>query len=118
MQLADNNPLRTVDDERTLRSHERNLAHIHLFFLGTLVIPELERHMQRRAEGLSFPLTLEGRHLRFTDVIADKIQDDLIVVTLDGEYFTKDSLQSDILSPAWRNIFLKEFHIGIELDLN
>ena len=118
MKLADDDAFSTVDHERPLWCHQRDFAHVDLFFFGALVIPKLESHMQRRTEGLPLPLALQCRHFWFTNVVTDKIQDYFIVITLDRKHLPEDSLQSHILSPARRNVLLQKFHIGIELDFN
>ena len=64
MQLADDDSFRPVDHERPLRGHERDFAHVNFFFLRPLFFAELESDMERRAEGLAFPLRLERAQLR------------------------------------------------------
>ena len=54
MQLGDDDALGAVDDERALRRHERDFAHVNFLFLRPLLFLELEGDMQRRAEGLAF----------------------------------------------------------------
>ena len=60
MQLRNDDALRAVDHERARRRHERDLAHVNLFFLGPLLFLELEGNVERRAEGLAFALRFEG----------------------------------------------------------
>ncbi len=54
MQLADNNPLRAIDDEGALRRHQRQLAHEHFLFLSPGLIFQDESYMQRGTVGLTF----------------------------------------------------------------
>ena len=59
MQLTDHNTLRSVNDKRSLRGHERNFAHVNFLFLRPLFLAELESDMERGAVGLTFSLRLE-----------------------------------------------------------
>ena len=59
MKLTDDDALRAVDHEGALRRHERNFAHVNLFFLRPLFLAELESDMQRRAVSLTFALRFE-----------------------------------------------------------
>ena len=56
MQLADDHALGAIDDERALRRHERDFAHVNFLFLGPLLFLELEGDVERRAVGLAFAL--------------------------------------------------------------
>ena len=118
VQLADDDPLGAVDDEGTLRGHERELAHVDFFFLGPLFVLEAEGHVQRRAEGLAFALGLERAELGRANVIARVLEDHLLVVTRDGEDFAKDGLQTGILALGWRDALLQKFLVGIDLQLD
>jgi len=118
MQLAYDNPLGAVDDKSSLRRHERDFAHVDLLLFCSLLVPKLECHVQRGAEGLSFPLAFQGGHFRIADIVAYKIQNHFVVVALDRKYLFENSLEAYILTPAWRHILLQKFNIRIELDLN
>src|SRR5204862_6872062 len=60
MQLAYYYALCTVNNESPLGSHQRDFTHIDFLFLRAFFFAQLERDMQRRAVGLSFPLRLQG----------------------------------------------------------
>src|SRR5207247_10749562 len=62
MQLTHHNAFGTIDNEGTLRRHERDLTHVHFLFLCTFLLPQLERHVQRRAVCLPFALRFMLRH--------------------------------------------------------
>src|SRR5437773_7711268 len=72
MQLTHNHTLCSINDESTLRRHQGDFAHVHLFFLGAFLFSQLERDVQRRAICLSFPLRFESGPFRLTDVIDRK----------------------------------------------
>src|SRR5204862_5639771 len=60
MQLAYHYALCAVNDESPLRRHQGDFTHIDFLFLRAFFFAQLERDMQRRAVGLSFPLRLQG----------------------------------------------------------
>ena len=60
MQLADNDTFRAINDEGSLRCHERNFAHVNFFFLRAFVVPQLKRHMQGSTKSLALPLTFKS----------------------------------------------------------
>src|SRR5437764_5275385 len=69
MQLADHDAFRAVDHESPLRRHERDLAHVNFFFLRPLLLAELKRDVERRAESLALALRFERRQLRLADLV-------------------------------------------------
>src|SRR5438128_11331592 len=94
MQLTDDDTLRSVDDKRSLGSHERNFAHVNFLFLRPLFLAELESDMKRSAVGLTFPLRLEGRQFRLSDLVMAEIKGRLLVVAFDGKDFLENGLQA------------------------
>ena len=70
----DDDALGAVDDERALRRHERDLAHVNFLFLRPLLFLELEGDVERRAEGLAFALRLERAQLRLADFVVAEIE--------------------------------------------
>ncbi len=118
VQLAHHHALGAIDDEGALKGHERNFAHVDLFFLGGPLVFVTEGHIQRRAEGLAFTLALDGRHFGLAQVVADEIEAGFLLKTENGEKFLEDRLQTQRFY-AWRvHILLEEFVIGIDLELN
>jgi hypothetical protein len=91
MQLAHHNAFRTIDDERTLRRHERDLAHVHFLFLRAFLLPQLERHVQRCAVGLPFALRFKWRQFWFADIVVAEIKDRLFIVAFDRKNFLENS---------------------------
>src|SRR5438094_1472990 len=60
MQLAYHYTLCAVYNESPLGRHQGDFTHIDFLFLRAFFFAQLERDMQRRAVGLSFPLRLQG----------------------------------------------------------
>ena len=118
MQLADDDALGAVDDERARRRHERDFAHVNFFLLRPLLFLEQEGDVERRAEGLAFALRLERAQLRFADFVVAEIERRLFVVALDRENFLEDGLQAGVLPLGRRNVLLQEIDVGIELNLD
>jgi hypothetical protein len=118
MELADHHALRAIDDERPLRRHERDFAHVNFLLLGSLLLAELERDMERRAVGLAFTLRLEGRQLRFANLIMAEIESRLFIVAFDRKHLFEHGLEAGILPLGKRHVLLEEIDVGVELDLD
>jgi len=69
-----NHAFGTIDDERSLRRHERDFAHVNFLFLGSLFFAELEGNVERRAVGLTLALGLERSQLWFADFVVAEIE--------------------------------------------
>ena len=118
VQLADDDPLGPVDDEGAAQGHHGQLTHVDALFLGAGFVGQREGHVERRAEGLAVAEGLQGGLLRFADLVFDEVQGELLVVTLNGENFLEDRLETGA-SPAVRgHILLQELFIGIKLHLD
>ena len=111
MQLTHNHTLCSINDESTLRRHQGDFAHVHLFFLGTFLFSQLERDVQRRAICLSFPLRFESGQFRLADVIMTEIKHRFLVVAFDWENLLENSLESLIFSLRIRDILLQEIDV-------
>ena len=118
MQLRNDHALGAVDDERALRRHERDFAHVNLLFLRPLFFLELESDVERRAKGLAFALRLERAQLRLADFVMAEIERRLFVVALDRENFLEDRLQAGVFPLARRDVLLQKIDVGIELNLD
>src|SRR4029077_412505 len=118
MQLTYHNAFRTIDNEGTLRRHERDLTHVHFLFLRAFLFPQLERHVQRRAVGLPFALRFKRRQFWFTDIVMAEIKDRLLIVAFDRENFLENSLKPLIFALRIRDVFLKKIDVRICLNLN
>ena len=118
MQLGNNHPLRPVDHERSLRRHERDLAHIDFLFLGPLFLLELESDVQRCAESLPFALRFQRSQFWLADLVMAEIQGGLFVVTLDRENFLEHSLQAIVLAFGQRHVFLQKIDVRVQLNFD
>ena len=118
MKLADHDALRPVDHKGALRGHERNLAHVNFLFLGGPFVLVTEGHIEGRAEGLALTLTLDGGHLRLTQVITDKVQAGLFFETKDGEKLPEHRLESHVLAFRGIHVLLEKFVVGVDLEFN
>ena len=118
MQLADDDALGAVDDERALRGHQRQFAHEHFFFLGALLFLEQEGHVERRAIGDAFAQAFEPILLRLADFVAVVIEDALPIVTFDRENLGEHGLQAQVLALGRGDLRLQEFPIGIDLQFD
>src|ERR1700757_2406711 len=111
MQLAHNYTLCSINYESTLRRHEGDFAHVHLFFLGAFLFSQLECDMQRRAVCLSFPLRFESGQFRLADVIMTEIKNRFLVIAFDGENLLENGLESLIFSLGIRDVLLQEIDV-------
>src|SRR5438874_4894250 len=114
MQLGNNHPLRPVDHERSLRRHERDLAHVDLLFLRPLFLLELESDVERRTESLPFALRFQGAQFWLADLVMTEIQGGLFVIALDRENLLEDSLQAIILAFGQRHVFLQKVDVRVQ----
>ena len=111
MQLTYNHALRAVNDERTLRRHERNFTHVDLLFLRAFFFSQLESDVQRRAIGLAFALRFQCRQFRIPNVIVTKIEHRFLVVAFDWENLLENSLESLVSSFGIRDVLLEEIDV-------
>src|SRR5204863_976457 len=96
----------TIDDERSLRRHERDFAHVNFLFLGPLFFAELEGNVERCAVGLALALGLERGQLWFADFVMAEIENGFFVVALDRKYFFENGLKTGSFALGKRDIFL------------
>ena len=94
VQLAHHHTLSAINDERALRRHERDFAHVNLLLLGAFFLPQLERDVQWRAVCLSFALRLERPQFRLANFIVTEIKHRLFIVALDREDLLENSLET------------------------
>ncbi len=118
VQLRDHHALGAVDDEGALRRHERNFAHVHFLLLDALFLLQPEGDVERRGKGLALALALESAHFRIADVVRNEVEDDFLVVALDGEDLAEYRLEADLLALRRGDVLLEELDVGIQLDLD
>src|SRR5262249_23585797 len=122
MQLADDDALRSVDDERAVVGHERDLAEEDLLLLdvtdrlrpGLLVgIPDDEAHdhLDRRRERHAALAALVHVVLRLVQAVGDELERRGLREVLDREDALEDALQADVLTLLERDVLLEELLI-------
>ena len=118
MELADNNALRPVHDERAGVGHERDLAHVDLFFLGGLLVLVTEGHVERGAVGLAVDRALDRADLGLLKGVAHEIQRGLLLKAVDREKLTEDGLEADILALGGLDARLEKFLVRLDLQFD
>ena len=124
VQLADDDALGAVDDERAGRGHERNLAHVDLLLLhlldrrlARLLVHDGEAHLgaQRTGEGEATLLALLDVERRLAQREADEIQARILRVAFDRKYRGESGLQPLVLAFLRRHGSLQERGERVEL---
>src|SRR5437773_6635049 len=129
LQLADDDALGPVDDERSLVGHERQLAQVHFLAalladrlgLGFLVVVEddqTQRDLQRDREGHPAVVAFLDRVLRLTEVVRVELEQRVVVVVGDREHRLEDRLQAGLLAPLRRDVLLQKGLVGSLLYLD
>ena len=115
MQLAHHHAFRTVDDELTTPEHDRNVAEIDFLFHRLLACqpqPDAQGAAVCQAELATFVRVVAG----LAQLVADILQLDGLVVTLDRENLAQNPLDPLILTFVGRNIVLEKAIIKPSLD--
>ncbi len=128
VQLADDDPLGAVDDERGPLGHERDLPEEDLLLLdvpdgprpGLLVHVEddqLDRHLD--GGGVRHPAlaALLFRPLQLSDRVGEELEGGAPVVVRDGEDTLEDGLEPDVPALLGRNVRLQELRVRLLLNL-
>ena len=127
--LRDDHALGAVDDERTVRGHERHVAHVDVLLLDVLdgaragLLVDIEhdqakRDLQRRGEGhvtlLAFVDVIFGRFER----IAHELELSPLAEVLDRKHRTKYGLKSLVPTPALGLFHHQELVVRLLLNLD
>ena len=120
VELADDDALGAVDDERAGLGHQRDLAEVDLLLLDVaddalaavagVVDHELRRHLDRRRERHAALAALVDVVLRLLEVVRDEHELARAVEVLDREDAAEDRLEPDLLPlvrrdrSIWRNL--------------
>ena len=123
VQLGNNDPFRTIDDEGTISRHQRDFPHVDFLLLDLLDrIRRLTIHdhqadtgPQRCRKGKSALLTLDDVKRWLAEVVADEFQTGVAGMRDDRENRGKRSLQAFVLAVGNCCIFLQEFAEGLQL---
>ena len=118
VQLGNHDPLGSVDDERTALRHQGQFTHVNPLLLRSRLVLQSEGHVERSRKRLPVPLRLVGSQLGFAHFIVRKVEDSLVVVTLNREDFLEDTLQTNDDAPRRRQFLLQKLFVAVELNLN
>jgi hypothetical protein len=113
MQLGHHHSLRTIDDKRALRRHQRDFAHVNLLFFRPLLFLQLKGDMERRAVSLTLALRLQRHQFWFTDLVMAEIQRRFLIVALDWKNLLKHGLQAVVLPFVKRHVLLQEIDVRV-----
>ena len=115
VELADDHPLGPVDDELTPAEHDGDIAQIDLFLDG-LLLGQPQPNLERPAVGQTQLATLVRLVARLSQLVADILQAERLVVALDGENFAQYALDPLVLSLRPGGLVLQEGLVAAGLD--
>jgi hypothetical protein len=115
MELADDDPLGTVDDELTAAEHDRHVAEVDLL-LDRLLAGQSQPDPQRPAIGQPQLPALVGRISRLAEVVAEIFELDRLVVALDREDLPQHSLDALIFPLVGSDVVLQKRFVEAGLD--
>ncbi len=128
VQLADDDALGSVDDERPGVRHQRDLAEVDLLLLDVahdalatlagVVDHELGRDLDRRGVGHAALAALLDVVLRLLEVVADEDELTRPVEILDREDAPEDGLQADLGAVVLRHVRLEKLVVRRLLDVD
>jgi len=128
VELADDDALRTVDDEGAGLRHQRDLAEVDLLLLDVahdalatlagVVDHELGRDLDRRGVRHPALTALFDVVLRLLEVVADEDELTRPVEILDGKHAPEDGLQADLRAIVLRYVRLQELVVRRLLDVD
>ena len=127
MQLRDDHPLGTVDDEGAGLGHERNFAHVNFLLLNVLdgalrsrallvVEHEMQLHAQRGRVSHTPQLALLDVKYRSAQPVAHVLEGGVPGVALDGKNRFECRIKAFVLTRFRLHSRLEEFAIGIDLN--
>jgi hypothetical protein len=128
VQLADDDALGAVDDERTGVRHQRDLAEVDLLLLDVaddtlttlagVVDHELGRHLDRSGEGGATLAALLDVVLRWFEVVADEDELTRPVEILDGKDAPEDRLEPHLYALVLPDVRLQELVVARLLNVD
>ena len=117
VELADDDPLGTVDDELAAADHDRHVAQVDRFLERRLALVEPEPDVERPAVGQAELAALVGVVARLAQVVAEVLQLERLVVALDREDLAEDAFQPRVAALVGRQVGLEEPLVAAGLDL-
>ena len=118
VQLTDNNPLGTVDDELATTHHDGKFTEVNILLDGFILLVESGPDAEGPAVAQPELATLIGRVSGFAEFVVDVLQRYRTVVTLDGECIPEDVFQTFGLAFFGRDLRLKKLLVRLGLDVN
>ncbi len=117
VELADDDPLGTVDDELAAADHDGHVTQVDRFLEGGLALVEPEPDMERPAVGQAELTALVGVVARLAQVVVEILELERLVVTLDRENLAEDPFQPGVAALVDRQVGLEEPLVASRLDL-
>ena len=129
VELADDNPLRAVDNESPVVGHQRHLAEIDFLFLHIadascvrfrVPIPDHQLNGHLHGSGKSHPSLAALVHIVFgiTYLVLDEFKRRRLIEILDGKDALEYGLQPDLMALLVGDHGLEEVLIGLFLDID
>ena len=114
VQLGNDDPHGTIDDEFTTAEHHGNVTQVDVFghVLFTALHDEANGDAQRQAVGQTKFTTLQRGVARLLQVVLVVLNADLLVVRDNREDFSEEPLQSDGFSLVGGNVLLKKLLVS------
>ena len=116
MQLADNDTLSTINDELATTNHDWQIAQINRLIDRCIAFEEAQPNVQWSTIGESKLAAFILVVSLFAEFIANVFKTDCFIVVFDRENFTKNRLQTNVLSFVRRKIRLQKTVVGNGLD--
>ena len=117
VELADDDPLGTVDDELAAADHDRHVTQVDRFFEGRLALVEPEPDVERPAVGQAELAALVGVVARLAQVVVEILELERLVVALDREDLAEDPFKPGVAPLVDRQVGLEESLVASGLDL-
>ena len=117
VELADDDPLGTVDDELAAADHDGHVTQVDRFLEGGLALVEPEPDVERPAVGQAELAALVGVVARLAQVVVEILELERLVVTLDRENLAEDPFQPGVAALVDRQVGLEEPLVASRLDL-
>ena len=129
VQLADDDALGAVDDERPVVRHQRDLAEEDLLLLHVadrlgarllVGVPhhQADGHLDRRGEGHAALAALIDVVFGLVERVADELDRGGLREVLDREDALEHALQADVLTLVQRDVLLQKLLVALLLDVD
>ena len=125
VELRNDNPLSTVDDEGTVLGHQGDLPHVDFLLFDVfdglvrrvaIVDDQANLDTQRSGIGHATQLTLFDIERWRTETVAHVLQGRIAGEALDREHGLERRVQANLVALVGRTILLEKVVVGIKLD--